>query len=205
MCTLDQAFFFYRFEGKLQGLVCIHVDDFLSGGTEMFASTMSKLGDFFSVGNEDSGSLRYIGVNIDDKSASLSVDQLRYVNGLTECAINKQSKRKRSDTLERQESYSFRALLGQLNWVAKQTRPDISFEVSEFSSVCDKARVDDVRRANKLVRYLKFNPVIISFPKVLDKNHLSVECYSDAAFGIVTNGGSQGGFIIFVSDGMGNN
>ena len=101
--------------------------------------------------------------------------------------------------LTEEETKQYRGIVGQLNWISTQTRPDISFDVCELSSVFDKAKVDDVLRANKVVKNAQSRAVAIKFPK-LSKKQLSVECYSDASFGNLTNGGSQGGYIIFISD-----
>ena len=41
--------------------------------------------------------------------------------------------------------------MGQLNWIATQTRPDIAFDVCALSSACNRAPVGDVRLLNKMI------------------------------------------------------
>ena len=109
----------------------------------------------------------------------------------------------RSDKLADDEKKEYRALVGQLNWIATQTRPDILFEVCLLSSVFDTATVEDLLHANKLVRKVKASQVTLKFPK-LQSEEISVECFSDASFGNLNNVGSQGGYVVFLSDGDGN-
>ena len=109
----------------------------------------------------------------------------------------------RSDKLADDEKKEYRALVGQLNWIATQTRPDILFEVCLLSSVFDTATVEDLLHANKFVRKVKSSQVTVKFPK-LQSEEISVECFSDASFGSLNNGVSQGGYVVFLSDGDGN-
>ena len=73
-----------------------------------------------------------------------------------------------------------------MNWISTKTRPDISFDACELSSVFDKAKVDDVLCANKVVENVQSLTVAIKFPKI-SKKQLSVGCYSYASFGNLTN------------------
>ena len=105
--------------------------------------------------------------------------------------------------LTEEETKQYRGIVGQLNWISTQTRPDISFDVCELSSVFDEAKVDDLLRANKVVKNAQSRSVAVRFPKLADKQ-LSIECFSDASFGNLANGGSQGGYLIFATDYEGN-
>ena len=95
-------------------------------------------------------------------------------------------------------------MIGQLNWLSTQTRPDTSFEVCRLSSVFDQATVDDLICANKVIRKLKATPVKIFFSRLRGVLDCSVECYSDATFGNLSNGGSQGGYVTFITHASGN-
>ena len=202
MCKLDQAMFLYFSEGVLSGIACLHVDDILWAGTADFeANVIATMKDKFQIGSNETKSFKYVGVNIKGTSGTVRVDQEHYIEGLQEVGIA--SDRFRSDDLTANEKKVYRALVGQLNWVATQTRPDVLFEVCLLSSVFDTATVEDLLCANKLVRKLKASSVILKFPK-LHNDSLFVECYSDASFGNLINGGSQGGYVIFISDTDGN-
>ena len=96
---------------------------------------------------------------------------------------------------------SFRALVGQLNWLSTQTRPDIAFSVCELSKAIKSAKIYDLMRANKIVKLVKDNEVFVKYSALRNASSLVIECYSDASYGNLTDGGSQGGYLIFVGDG----
>ena len=56
-----------------------------------------------------------------------------------------------------------RVLIGQLNWVSSQSRPDISYEVCRLSTVLNKATVDGFLHANKVVQKLKQRQVSLKY------------------------------------------
>lgn len=201
MCSLDQALFFLFSNGVLSGIICIHVDDFCWAGTDYFKSSVVELlKKCFLIGDTNCGSFKYLGVHLStDDDGCIGVDQSDYIRLLEE--INLDGKhRQRADELTDAEKNDYRALVGQLNWVATQTRPDASFDVCELSSVFDKARVDDLMRANKVVKKIKSRTLTMKYPKLDDREQFTIECYSDASYGNLEGGGSQGGYFIFIVD-----
>ncbi|XP_018008572.1 uncharacterized protein LOC108666247 [Hyalella azteca] len=202
MCSLNSALFFYFKKGVLSGIICIHVDDFCWDGEDFFRDTViNSLKDKFLIGTTSHGSFKYIGVHLErDSAGGIGLSQDDYVRSLEEVKLEEKHKRSRSDVLSEMEKRDYRALVGQLNWIATQTRPDISFDVCELSSVFDKARVDDLIRANKVVKKVQSRSVVVQYPKLRDQNQLTIECYSDASFGNLKDGGSQGGHVIFIVD-----
>ena len=87
-----------------------------------------------------------------------------------------------------------------LNWLSTQTRPDISFDVCDLSSRISKANVEDIHILNKVIRKAKTYDVSLPFRRLSNLDRLIIECYSDASFGNLLNGGSQGGYVIYISD-----
>ena len=101
------------------------------------------------------------------------------------------------------EKHQLCALLSQLNWVATVSRPEISFLVSEISGVQSKSKVSDILKANKILQEIKNDSLKIKFVK-LDLRNMKLAVYYDASFANPKDGGSQGGFIIFLYDGLQN-
>ena len=98
------------------------------------------------------------------------------------------------------EKQKMQSVVGQLNWLSTQTRPDISFDICDMSSKLSCATVDDLLYLNKVIKKVKNQEVTLKFSKLIDLSTLAVECYSDASFGNLMNGGSQGGYVIFITD-----
>jgi len=202
ICKLDQALFLHFTNGSLSGLVCLHVDDMLwSGTTEFQQSVIAHISEKFQIGSTETGIFKYVGVNVTNAEKFIGVDQEHYIRALQEVTIS--AGRPRSDDLTDDERREYRSVVGQLNWVATQTRPDILFEVCLLSSRFESARIDDLMHANKVIRKVKASAVMLQFLNLRD-NQLTIECFSDASFGNLKDGGSQGGYVIFISDTSGN-
>ena len=120
--------------------------------------------------------------------------QKDYTNALQLIPIEKN--RNKSSLLTREEKTVLRSKVGQLLWLTKQTRPDIAFEISSLASKLQESTVEDLKKANKIIRKVKMENVYLSFNGL--GNKVEVLLYSDASFGNLADGGSQGGFVVFL-------
>ena len=91
-----------------------------------------------------------------------------------------------------------RTAVGQLNWVANQTRPDIAYEACQASISFKNTRVKDVNKVNKVIRKLKNEGGSLKFVDLGDLKQCKVLCFSDASYRNLPDKGSQGGYIIFL-------
>ena len=88
--------------------------------------------------------------------------------------------------------------MGKLNWVAKQTRPDICFDVCHLTSTLKNPIIANIVKANKVFRRIKENPLVICFPNLGELNQLQLHCYSDASLANLSSGDSARGHVIFL-------
>lgn len=86
-----------------------------------------------------------------------------------------------------------------MNWIATQTRPDLAFDVCSQACSVKDGKVSDLLKVQKVIRKAKSNRVKINFPPI-DLSSVNIVVYSDASYGNLPDGSSQGGFIIFLSD-----
>ena len=84
--------------------------------------------------------------------------------------------------------------MGQLNWLANISQPEISFQVSSVSSKIRNATISDIKTANKIINFIKDNKTHITFPS-LHLPSTKVFMYSN-----VPDGCSQGGYLVFLAD-----
>ena len=201
MCTLDNSLFLWKKDGKLEGVICIYVDDFLwTGSINFYNLVIQKLKTKFLIGSSASSSFTYIGLQIKSYDDGITVDQIQYASSLTPIIISQERALQKTSQLLDSEKRSYRALVGQLNWIATHTRPDIAFDTCELSVSFPKATMVDLLKLNKLVDRVKREPLSLFFPHLQGLKQCTLECYTDAAFANLPNAGSQGAFIVFIKD-----
>ena len=201
MCPLDNSLFSWYHNGKLQGIICIYVDDFLWTGTELFNKlVIQKLKSKFLIGSSSSITFTYVGLSIKAYNDGITIDQNQYISSLTQIPIGKIRASEKKEMLIESEKKAYRTLVGQLNWVATHTRPDIAFDTCELSVAFYSATVADLLRLNKLVERVKRDSINLFFPRLQPIENCTLECYTDASLMNLPNGKSQGGLIIFLQD-----
>ena len=196
-CKLDQGIFFWHENSKLIGIIVCFVDDVIWAGTAKFYSIIEQLRKTFHIGAESSKTFKYIGIHMQqDNDLSITINQNNYVDSInpisTETTNPKQS-------LDAKQKTQLRGALGQLNWLAGISRPEISFYVCEISTRVKSSTVADIIAINKVIKFVKSTPSFIKFPKMHIPS-LRIDIFSDASFNNLPDGGSQGAFIIFLCD-----
>ena len=97
------------------------------------------------------------------------------------------------------ERSDLKCLSGQMNWVTSQTRPDLSFETCVMSNARKTSPKKLLFDANKAVKKLQSNSVIkVKFPWLGRPDKLQVVVFSDATYGSLVDGASQGAYLVFV-------
>ena len=89
--------------------------------------------------------------------------------------------------------------MGLLNWPANINQPEISFQVFTISSKIRDATISDIKAANKIIKFIKDNKTHITFPP-LHVPSTKMVMYSDASFINISDGCSQGEYLVFLSD-----
>ena len=201
MCSLDNSLFVWRRNGVVEGIICIYVDDFLWTGTVTFeVKVIGELKKKFLIGSSASVTFTYVGLSIKSYEDGITIDQTEYISSLTPIPICRARASQKKSHLLQPEKVAYRALVGQLNWVATHTRPDIAFETCQLSVYFNQATIADLIRLNKLVDRVKRECVNLFFPRIQSLEKCIIECYADASFGNLPEDKSQGGLIIFLRD-----
>ena len=201
----DQAvFLWHNQEGSLIGILACHVDDFIWGGTVDFRkSVIEQIRSEFKVGKEDSDAFRYVGMKLaQGKNNAIILQQNDYTNNIVSLDLPKERLLNKDALLSEKEKRQLRGKIGQLLWVAKQSRPDILFDTCILASSLKDAKVKDILLANKLVSRVKSNNVSLMFQD-LGECTPTLVIFSDASFANLPSGGSQGGYFIILMSGNG--
>ena len=155
---VDPAGFYWYNEGMLSGVLLMHVDDFIWGGSEVFKNKIvESVKCKFEIGNEACSAFKYLGLDVTQSNEGITLQQKTYMNSLSPIPITRARASRKEDMLNKDESDGLRSLIGQLNWLSTQTRPDISYDVLELSSSLKHPQVDHICKANKIVKKTQIN------------------------------------------------
>lgn len=199
---LDQAVFVWHDnDGNLDGLMVIHVDDFLYGGNNTFGqSVIAEFRKIFTIGTEESRGMKYLGLHIQQSlNSTISFSTNIYSNNLSEIDTTNIGVDK-SKPLSPIEVSQLRQLSGQLNWVATQSRPDCGFDNCCIANSVKNATAQDIITANKAIRRVRGQQVTLTYPNTFDLSSCRIVGFTDSSFANLPDRGSQGGYLIFICD-----
>ena len=196
--TFDKALFMWKSDGRLQGLIAVHVDDFIWCGTENFkANVINPLRNSFKISKENAGAFRYLGIDLRQTNDHLSLDQNSYIDSVQPIPLPKSVDR--DSPVDSDNRTMYKGLVGQISWASATSRPDLSFESCILSTQQSKPTGRDLFEANKALKDLKNNKFALKYSSLnLDSAKIVVFC--DASYGNLADGSSQGGHIVFMSD-----
>ena len=110
----------------------------------------------FKVGKKQQGSFKYVGLHITKGSKGIIINQDEYAAEIQDVSID-QGERSNEDQLSTSEIRILRSIIGQIQWVSSQTRPDLSFDALDLSVERNRATVSTMKRARKVIKKLKSN------------------------------------------------
>lgn len=195
-------FFFHNTQGELIGLMSCHVDDILWSGSEVFKTcVVDKLTEVLVIGKTCSEAFKYIGIDMKQNNAnkSITISQDSYIKSIKPIELEGSRLLEKDSPLNEKEITLLRGAIGQLNWLACVSRPDVAFDVSVASSNIKGATISEIIQVNKLIKRVKHENSFLNFLG-LDLKSLYIKSFADASYNNLKNGGSQGGYVIFLAD-----
>ena len=176
----DKALFIWKNGNKVEGLLSIHVDDFMWCGSEKFReSIIEKLKVTFKISKENSQVFRYLGIDLKQDNEALSLDQNAYVDSIEPIQIPKASDK--NTVVDAIMKTRYKALVGQIGWASGTSRPDASFNSCVLGSSQSKPTHRNLAEANKALKDLKNNKFSIKFPS-LDLSSVKISVFCDASY-----------------------
>ena len=199
--TFDPALFLWHdVNGNLEGIVAVHVDDFVYAGTDNWKERV--MGNFkckFKISVEAEKTFRYIGLNVKQHEGYIKIDQENYVQLLKPIPISRERAKEKEALLDKNEKAALKSLCGKLQWVTTNTRVDMAYDTCMASNVGKVPMVHNILDANKAVRKIKSsNEVKLRFPNMGPMDKAEVVVYADATHASLPDGSSQGAFVVFV-------
>ena len=148
-----RALFTYQEDGDIKVMIAYHVDDLLYATKPGYESYVQKILEAFHVEKEkiSEKNFRFCGREVaqDDQmnikvtcaATAENIEPVKFRTGL-----------KKTDNGNDAENAQLRSVVGSLAWVARQTRPDLSYRVSRLQSVCGRATIRDLFYCNEVVK-----------------------------------------------------
>ena len=158
------------------------------------SSIKSKLNESFLLGKEVK-CFRFLGLNLKTECNTISLDQNHYIVNISKINLTVFNDDKYS--LNKNEKSILQTKIGQFQWVCNQTRSDISFDMSMLASSLNNTTVSEIKLCNKLISKIK-NKITLKYKKLV--NNLELFLYTDASFGNLKDGGSQGAYLVCLLD-----
>ncbi len=198
---IDPAIFYWVKDGRLAGLFAMHVDDFIWSGTPEFErNVIDNIRSAFKTGKQAQGVFKYIGLKVTHDDESIKMDQHSYIETMQDIPLTCSRSSQKLEPLNKEEASQLRSAVGQLNWVANQTRPDICYDTLELSMSLKNPEVDDLLKANKVLKKLKSDEGHLRFPRFSNSTDLRLALFCDASYAnLRDNVSSAGGFCVFLT------
>ena len=120
--------------------------------------------------------------------------------------INDYPEAEPNQVLPKDSNRMIRKSQGQLSWLATQTRPDLSFDAFQLSTVLNRANFRDGKASNKIIKKAKQEKVELKFCSLGKIKDLHIELFADASLGNVEEGlhtkSAMGYFICLANDAL---
>ena len=145
---------------KVHGSVGIHVDDGIGGGDEKFQAALERIRKRFKFGSFEKRDFTFTGIRFrqwDD--FSVEYDQVEYIEKIRPIEIPKVRRGQLESPLTPGEVTQLRSLTGALQYAAVHTRPDLAAKIGEVQSRVQKATVEEMVFANRILHEAKSHPV----------------------------------------------
>ena len=202
-CPFDPCCFVLRTpaaqgqESTLEGILGIHVDDGIGGGSPVFEEAIKQLEKTFPFGSHKVSAFTFTGVELNQHhDFSITMNQSAYVRKINPIAIETNRKSQLENPVTEPERLALRGLVGSLQYAAINTRPDLSSKLSFLQSTINHAKIENLMEANRLLHEAKKHHEVTITIKPIPYPDFRFLAFSDASFSSSTRPDSHAGTII---------
>jgi hypothetical protein len=179
---------------QVVGVLVLHVDDAIDGGTEEFHGVMVNIGDTLAVGSHETSNFRYKGLRVstvfkDEQTVfEINVDSDDY---LASCRTMDVPLGEYTDLLPPQSMTDYRSVFGTIGYASSEFRPDLAWETSSLSRQFVTPTILDAKLANAVLQYAQKDRVILKYRRGAE----NLTIFYDGSLGNMDDGRCQGGRI----------
>ena len=200
LSLLPRVFAAFHDDGTLRAVACIHVDDTRYAGdhtSQQIWDEVHRRLRFGKLRKATDGWTKFCG-----RWERQNVNTLEFEYTMNDYAKNlkKMIIRKTSDnTITQEEHREMASWIGQLNWMSRQGRYDLSYGVSHVQQAASKLGREALEWLNKVIYRAKQEQIQV-VRKLDDWRNFVVISASDASYGGQPGGHSQGGVVVGLAD-----
>lgn len=196
--VLDPCTYHWFCQGELQGVIALHMDDMVIGGSEMFQEQiLTQLKRKYPFKHWSVGGGKFLGRELKQlPDGTIQCNQSDYAKKVETIKITKERRKNRQEAVTEKERRQLRGVIGAANWLMGSTRPDIAAMTGWLQQRIQCATVQELIEANKLVSRIRdFAHVTLTIQRI----PLSQACIlvaTDASWANADDLKSQAGFVI---------
>jgi hypothetical protein len=188
-CPFDPCCFVLRTpktdsqDSKLEGILGIHVDDGIGGGSPVFEKAIQQLEKTFPFGSHKVSAFTFTGIELNQhQDSSITMNQSAYVRKIKPIALEANRKSQLELPVTESERLALRGLVGSLQYAAINTRPDLSSKLSFLQFTINHAKIENLMEANRLLHEAKKHHEVTITIKPIPYTAFRFLAFSDASF-----------------------
>ena len=129
----------------------------------------------------------------------ITISQKEYSMSVSCLNVGKVRRKQKDSFVTEQEKTQMRALLGEVNWIAMNSRPDLAASCSLLQQKTSNAKVEDLIECNRLASLVRdFAHGCVTIHPI-PPSELEFAVWSDASWAHATDKKSQGGYLIMAA------
>ena len=183
--------------GFLEGILGLHVDDGICGGSEYFARKIDQLEKKYPFGSKKIKQFTFTGIEMDQlPNGTITMRQSNYVRAIEPIKIPLERRQQPDSKVSEEERQALRGLIGSLQYAAVHTRPDLASRLSMLQSAINSATISTLTSANQALHEAKkFHDTTIQIQPIPVEDFRFL-AFSDASFASKGNPSSHTGSMI---------
>ena len=201
----------YDQQGRNTAQILVEVDDLIVSADPAEKSRVKEeLCGRFVFGKWDEHSAEYAGRRVISHEDHVSVDQEKYIIEQVHPIPLAKGRRKDGGALSTEEFTALRSAIYRINWVSKETRPELCGLASIMASRLPHATVDDILITNKAINHLrntagralriwKFHPGKMTFLAISDAGGINTKDSDVDELGLPADA-TQGAWMVLAAE-----
>ncbi|CAE7423916.1 RE1 [Symbiodinium sp. CCMP2592] len=200
---LEPCVFLLYTQGKLNGILGVHVDDGACGGDAVFLDKIQTLQKTLPFGSRKFRDFVFTGIRLEQMpDFTIRASQGEYIRQVLPIDVGRNRRQNPESPATEEERSKLRGFVGSVQYAVTHTRPDIAAKLGEIQSQITTATVQTLLTANRVLREAQeFDQVCVHFLSI-PADQLTFVSFGDASFASSKNLNSHQGVLVCATNGQ---